>query len=105
MLSSPSQGTTGCSRLDVKTQGCKTPEIEVRDDVLFGTLMYWSSVGPMLSVRQLRSHRNNSVGPIMSTEGQDSTRSQGTQGTQAGMLVEGKDGSAEQQVAVPCSGA
>ena len=61
MLSSPSQGTTGCSRLDVKTQGCKTPEIEVRDDVPFGMLMYWSSVGPMLSVRQLRSHRNNLI--------------------------------------------
>jgi hypothetical protein len=61
VLSSPSQGTTGCSRLDVKTQGCKTPEIEVRDDVPFGMLMYWSSVGPMLSVRQLRSHRNNLI--------------------------------------------
>ena len=23
--------------------------------------MYWSSVGPMLSVRQLRSHRNNLI--------------------------------------------
>ena len=36
-------------------------EIEVRDDVLFGMLMYWPSVGPMLSVRQLRSHRNNLI--------------------------------------------
>jgi hypothetical protein len=40
---------------DTRLQGT---EDGVQDDVLFGMLMYWSSVAPMLSMRQLRSHRN-----------------------------------------------